>query len=375
MADIVEFDLDSEIDLISIQQFLDDEKAKANGKGKEKDTENASDIDSNLANQPEPIALGHSITTTYIKDLIEILQTPKFSSYNLKAVFETTDTETDHGVTGFTNTLKIKRITTGDVVKELKAEGCYPSKRHAKEATAGVGLNYVKELPEEITSLPQVSGSSTSMDPMETEDWVGKLQAWCNLRGPYPKYTFYENPHNPQEFSCDITEIPTLEETFGSKEKFHRTKKVAKVQAAKEAMLWIKANASSTPASLRSRSGKSSVGTNGQPGKFVGKVSIASPGSTIEVDASKGAAEKVSIICPQLGLSLPEYHIKQDQHAPSLYDIYAILRRREGKSVRIGPLKGEHGRKKAKNKLAECILGWLHKEAERIQVTINQVES
>ncbi|KAF8243779.1 hypothetical protein K440DRAFT_34508 [Wilcoxina mikolae CBS 423.85] len=178
MADIVEFDSDSEINLTPMDEFLASEEEKANGKGKEKekDTESASDTDSDLANRLEPISLGHSITTTYIKDLTEILQTPKFSPYNLKAVFETKDTETDHGVTGFTTTLRIKCITTGDVVKELKDEGCYPSKRNAKEAAAGVGLNYVKELPEEITSLPQTSGSSTSTGPVETEDWVGKLQ-------------------------------------------------------------------------------------------------------------------------------------------------------------------------------------------------------
>ncbi|KAF8243780.1 hypothetical protein K440DRAFT_611480 [Wilcoxina mikolae CBS 423.85] len=140
-------------------------------------------------------------------------------------------------------------------------------------------------------------------------------------------------------------------------------------------MLWINAHSSSTPALPRSRSGRSSVGTNGQPGTFVGKVPIAAPGSTIEVIASKGAVENVTIICPRLGLSLPEYHIKQDRHISSLYDIYAILRRREGKGVKIGPLKGEFGRKKAKDKLAESILRWLHQEAGRIQVTINQVES
>jgi len=157
---------------------------------------------------------------------------------------------------------------------------------------------------------------------------------------------------------------------LGDKTKFYRTKKLARVQAAKAAILWIRANPPSAPASPQSPSGN-----NDQQVKFVGKVPVAPPGSTIRVAANTSPLEKVSIICPQLGLSLPDYKFTQDERALSIYDVTAILRRREGKSVKVGPLKGQYGRVNAKKKLAECIIRWLDKEAERKQVTIEIVES
>jgi len=181
---VVEFDLDSELELslTPIGEFLSDLNGDGvNGKGKEKegaDTESTTDTDSQRANLLDPIALSQSITTTYVKDLLELLQSRDFNVYNLKTVFQDEEMETENHLHGFTNTLKIVYNPTENVVKELKPHGCFPSKKHAKEAVAGLGIQYVKELPEEITSLPRTAGSScVSVGPVETEDWVGLLQS------------------------------------------------------------------------------------------------------------------------------------------------------------------------------------------------------
>jgi hypothetical protein len=177
-----------------------------------------------------------------------------------------------------------------------------------------------------------------------------------------------------QQFSCQVTEIPSIpNKVFGDKTTYYRTKKIAKAQAAKAAMLYLQDNPP-PPVSSSGKKKASPIG-GGKAGKFVGKTTVALPGSTIKIP-DRGVVEKVTLICPQLGLSLPEYDFQQDPMAPALFDVTAIVRRGFGKKdVRIGPLQGIFGKKNAKESMATSILRWLHKEAEKNQITIEYEKS
>jgi hypothetical protein len=184
-----------------------------------------------------------------------------------------------------------------------------------------------------------------------------------------PKYVYLAPPSNvQQQFSCQVTEIPSIpNKVFGEKTTFYRTKRIAKAQAAKAAMLYLQDN---PPPPVPSSGKKKAVPGGGKTGQFVGKASVAPPGSTIRVP-DRGVVEKVTLICPQLGLSLPEYDFKQDPIAPAMFDVTAIVRRGAGKKdVKIGPVRGIFGKKNAKESMATSILRWLLKEAEKNQVTI-----
>jgi len=170
-------------------------------------------------------------------------------------------------------------------------------------------------------------------------------------------------------FSCEVTDIPGLEdEVFGSKTRFFSSKKKARIQAAKAAMLHIDEN---QLALVDSPKKGGTGGGGGGGGKKSGKVALAEPGSTILTPVNASIHETISLICPRLGLSLPEYTYVQDERSPSLYDITAVIRRGPGqKGCRMGPLKGIYGKKKAKDMIADGVLRFLTKEAANRQVSL-----
>lgn len=108
----------------------------------------------------EPVVISTSITTTHVKDLHELCQshirlTPFF-------VFEQRKPQE------FSVVLK---LVGPEGTKDIAVEGTYPSKRHAKEAASGHGIEYVKNLPR------GESLKSISLETLEKEDenWVGLL--------------------------------------------------------------------------------------------------------------------------------------------------------------------------------------------------------
>jgi FlaA1/EpsC-like NDP-sugar epimerase len=166
---VVEFDFDTE--------FPDDAAAGVDAlaltnkkrKRKSKSGSNSPDI-------ADPVVI-----STSNKDLHELLQSPQYHAYNLTAVFDFDAAETDHGLKGFTVRMRLESKTAG-VVKELSPEGCFPSKKLAKEVAAGMALEYLKELPVEIAQLPRAEsavGSARSDDPVESVNWVDMLQSAC----------------------------------------------------------------------------------------------------------------------------------------------------------------------------------------------------
>lgn len=179
----------------------------------------------------------------------------------------------------------------------------------------------------------------------------------------------------PQGFSCDITQIPGLEEqVFGNKTLFYRNKKLAKVQAAKHAMQFINATNPPLPESaLKTKLGRRTAAASAG-GNFVGGAQLLPSGSIINIPFRAGPVESVTIICPKLGMALPEYDITQDPTAPAIYDVTASIRRQQGKTLRIGPMKGIYGRRNAKERMAESLMILLKNQAEQLGITIRRVD-
>lgn len=106
----------------------------------------------------EPVVLSTSITTTHVKDLHELCQTHA----RLRPVFDIEQKLPQE----FYVTLKL--IGHGET-KEIPVEGAYPSKKHAKEAAAKLGIDYVHALPK--GESPGLFADASK----ETENWVGLL--------------------------------------------------------------------------------------------------------------------------------------------------------------------------------------------------------
>lgn len=109
---------------------------------------------------PEPVVISTSITTTHVKDLHELCQ----SHIRLTPFFEFEQRKPQE----FSVVLK---LVGPEGTKEIAVEGTYPSKRHAKEAASGQGIEYVRNLPR------NESLKSITLETLEKEDenWVGLL--------------------------------------------------------------------------------------------------------------------------------------------------------------------------------------------------------
>lgn len=269
----------------------------------------------------EPVVISTSITTTHVKDLHELCQSQvrMSPSFEFKAELPL----------GFSATL---RLVGPERIREFQAEGAYPSKKHAKEAVAGLGLEYLRSLPKNSKSMMNESPEK------DDTNWVGKLSGekvsfthtllisdyflhsrhisqnhsilfilfwswkgahlsftdWCNSRKTRPEFTDYATPG--AGFSCEIRlpaepGYPGLEdEVFGDKNAAFKNKRSAKVAASKAAWIWLEMN-SPAPSSNGSISG----GT-----KRSGKLSKAT-GDVIYPKGSKPAAivnRNYPISCP-----------------------------------------------------------------------------
>ncbi|PWW75604.1 hypothetical protein C7212DRAFT_297524 [Tuber magnatum] len=303
-------------------------------KGKRKRRNNA---ESREAKEPgQPILLTTSITTTYAKDLHELCQ----SRVRLTPIFAFQQNKPQE----FAVVLKL----VGPLeTKEIAVGGTFPSKRHAKEAAAALGIEYVNGLPKD--------GSSRLFTmEQEPENWVGLLSDMCNGKQIRPQYTDYATPG--AGYSCEIRlsaefGCPGVEcMVFGDKHRAFKNKKSAKIAAAKEAILWVREQA--------------------PPGTPVGgrtpKTAASGPEGVIEIPEGTPTAQIVNLICPKLGFTSPEYIFHADPHAPGLYDVDAVIKRPKGpRPAKIGPIRSVFGKKKAREEISTCVLRWLRKEAEK----------
>lgn len=143
----------SDYDFQSVEGFLGENHDETDALDKEesKDEQRAF---------PEPVVISTSITTTHVKDLHELCQ----SHIRLTPFFEFEQRKPQE----FSVVLK---LVGPEGTKEIAIEGTYPSKRHAKEAASGRGIQYVRDLPR------NESLKSITLETLEKEDenWVGLL--------------------------------------------------------------------------------------------------------------------------------------------------------------------------------------------------------
>lgn len=108
----------------------------------------------------EPIVISTSITTTHVKDLHELCQ----SHVRLTPFFEFEQRKPQE----FSVVLK---LVGPEGTKEITVDGTYPSKRHAKEAVSGQGIEYLKNLPKS-EGLKSIALETLEK---EQENWVALL--------------------------------------------------------------------------------------------------------------------------------------------------------------------------------------------------------
>jgi len=188
------------------------------------------------------------------------------------------------------------------------------------------------------------------------------VNEYCQRRSAMPRFDSFQAPSGkgvPPGCSCVLTFPESLplpdvsSKTFGDKHRFYRTKMAAKKAASKEAMQWI---FSVAPDSVK--------GT--QPASKISD-------GTIRLPRDMSFVQRVNVVCPHLNLGPPEWDIKPDPTTPGVYDVCVIIRRRNGpKDVKIGPLQNEFGKRRAKERLAQGVLRWLYKEAEKADLKIVQ---
>ncbi|KAL7276694.1 hypothetical protein RUND412_000311 [Rhizina undulata] len=302
----------------------------------------------------EPTFISSSIATTHVKDLYELCQ----SHVSLTPTFHFTATETTPQM--FSVVLK---LVGGEELKELRAEGLYSSKKHAKEAAAALAIDYVKSLPQNQTAKHIPLAEVTDAD----KPWVQDLNLFCMNKKVKPQY--FDFATAGAGFSCEIIlppelEIPELQgKVFGDRHKGYRSKRSAKLMAAKEAMNWLNGLAPPENASRNNSSSKKS------------KTTIVGKGGKIGVPVNATPSQAINIICPKLGIMSPEYHLDPCPHMQGVYDVRAIVKRPNGpKPALIGPIDNVHGKKKAKEKIAESVYLWLKKIAQAKGINIVETE-
>ncbi|CUS15150.1 unnamed protein product [Tuber aestivum] len=309
-----------------------DEAPPPKGKRKKRNKE-----ESREAKEPgQPILLTTSITTTYAKDLHELCQ----SRVRLTPMFTFQQSKPQE----FTVVLKLAGPLE---TREIPIDGIFPSKRHAKEAAAALGIDYVN-------SLPKDGSSRLFTMEQEPENWVGLLSDMCNGKQIRPQYTDYATPG--AGYSCEIRlsaefGCPGVEcMVFGDKHRAFKNKKSAKIAAAKEAILWVREQAPpGTPVNGRTP-----------------KTAANGPEGVIDIPEGTPTAQIVNLICPKLGFTSPEYIFHADPHAPGLYDVDAVIKRPKGpRPAKIGPIRSVFGKKKAREEISTCVLRWLRKEADK----------
>ncbi|KAI9754029.1 MAG: hypothetical protein M1835_000925 [Candelina submexicana] len=123
-------------------------------------------------------------------------------------------------------------------------EGPFASKKEAKEVGAEKAVKVLRDAP-----VPEklVGGKEGE----KGENWVGILSERKVLtKGIDTEYCAFEDIPQPsftdyavgQQFACEATMTKRPDEPFGSRENAFPTKKAAKANAAKEAVLWLRQN-------------------------------------------------------------------------------------------------------------------------------------
>ncbi|KAI5785930.1 hypothetical protein EDC01DRAFT_597122, partial [Geopyxis carbonaria] len=294
-----------------------------------------------------PVLLSKSITTNNVKEIHELLQSSKYSSACLEVAFEYKQSSSPN-IPAFKAILKLQDRRTHEPVKEIETQQFYPSKKGAKEEAARLGVEFVNNLPEELSN--RFSEVESNASDSVSSEWIGKLAEFCQKKNVMPEYRIYEvTTALGSLFSCEVAlpakiNIPKIEgKVFGDRSRTFSKKKTARASAARETMEWLNS--------------QTAVSHPSPP-----PTSISVPEAVITAGA------RLNYLCPKLDLSTPEYHVNMDPDCKFFEGYVLIKRLKGGKSVKVGPMKNMIGKKAAREKLANAALKWLNREAERLGI-------
>ncbi|KAL1589602.1 hypothetical protein WHR41_01762 [Cladosporium halotolerans] len=147
------------------------------------------------------------------------------------------------------------RVEFGDCVCE--DEGPFPSKKQAKDAVCRSALAILekREPPrkEKRKTLDRAGGEASFGADLEDENWVSQLVEFAqSRRSTTPFFESFEKSMRGQQmsgqsihsksFACTVRLAAVPEQVFGSETAFYSNKAEAKRHAAREAVLWLRAN-------------------------------------------------------------------------------------------------------------------------------------
>lgn len=136
-------------------------------------------------------------------------------------------------------------------------ESIFPSKRQAKDAVAQKVITVLQNLkapPKQKRKLQDVSSDEQDMGPgLNDENWVSRLTEFTQkMQSPPAHFQSFETSTiaqqkagltlNPKKYACTAQLSIFPGEIFGSKSSFFSSKAEAKRAAARDAVLWLRAN-------------------------------------------------------------------------------------------------------------------------------------
>lgn len=204
------------------------------------------------------------------------------------------------------------KVTFGD--HELDDAGPYSTKKLAKEAISERALAIAEALPlrakRKGVNGQLMSHEQIKAEPMEEENWVSILNTHAQRKGHMmPEFQEFSTAPNgqragiPAQFACTVAIQDGLMMPFGSATFLFPTKKEARANASKEAVLWLK------------QSGQLSEKTNKRRKSSGTETEFQSPGCHAGSDAAakieeekKSYPQRVQELATEvLGLNAPQY--------------------------------------------------------------------
>ncbi|KAM0719989.1 hypothetical protein Q7P37_004124 [Cladosporium fusiforme] len=272
-----------------------------------------------------------------------------------------------------------------------EAEGPLPSKKQAKDAAAVKALSVLETLEAPRKEKRKVSDRLSTEDDvgpgLKDENWVGQLVEFAHARSSTPpRFQCFETCSRLQQmagltlnpktyaFTVHMADFPSM--VFGSESSFYNSKADAKRAAARDAVLWLRANEHlprlrGTPPSKRR--------TSTTDGGHTGLTQTIS-----KLNTNQSSAQLVAERSIQLGFTQPQFEMRPCQPPagnPVGQNFYTASARYVDQDVQREPrLQGAlcetsavYGQKGAKEMccrdllgLLECILREREEEMQKI---------
>ncbi|KAI9719285.1 MAG: hypothetical protein M1812_003615 [Candelaria pacifica] len=213
----------------------------------------------------------------------------------------------------------------------LVEAGPFASKKEAKEVAAEKGVRVLRDVP-----IPE----KLVKEGEKGQNWVGMLSEYCSVENiPQPSFTDYAVG---LQFACETTIDKRPDEPFGGRDNAFPSKKAAKANAAREAVLWLQGNGH-----------MSEAGPMKKKQKIGGAILADGPGaiSRITKKETMSNAQKVN------GLNSPEYRFSQSH--PGFHSGAAYFPRDPEIQGPVGEIRQIHGIKNAKDECAKLVLVYL----------------